>query len=156
MHDQRKLHLDLKPQNIMFNGQQQPVLIDFGLSKHYNDSGEPESSTSNGLGTPGYSPLEQADYKEMKDFQPTLDIYALGATLYKMLTGQTPPTASKVLNHPSLLNDKLLQAGISQKSRDLVLATMQPLKGGRPQTVAEFLTRIQTEPQAEEQIFKGN
>lgn len=156
MHDQRMLHLDLKPQNIMFNGQQQPVLIDFGLSKHYNDSGEPESSTSIGLGTPGYSPLEQADYKEMKDFQPTLDIYALGATLYKMLTGQTPPTASKVLNHPSLLNDKLLQAGISQKSRDLVLATMQPLKGGRPQTVAEFLTRIQTEPQAEEQIFKGN
>ena len=152
MHDQRMLHLDLKPQNIMFNGQQQPVLIDFGLSKHYNESGEPESSTSIGMGTPGYSPLEQADYKEMKDFQPTLDIYALGATLYKMLTGQTPPTASTVLKHPSLLNDKLLQAGISQKCRDLVLAAMQPLKGARPQTVAEFLLRIQTQPQTVEEV----
>lgn len=152
MHSQQMLHLDLKPQNIMFNANQQPVIIDFGLSKHYNVSGEPESSTSIGLGTPGYSPLEQADCQEAKDFQPTLDVYALGATLYKMLTGKTPPTASAVLNSPSLLHDKLLQAGVSQKYRDLVLAAMQPLKGARPQTVEEFLVRIQTQPQTVEQI----
>lgn len=156
MHEQRMLHLDLKPQNIMFNRENQPVIIDFGLSKHYDESGEPESSTSIGLGTPGYAPLEQADYQEVKEFQPTLDIYALGATLYKMLTGQIPPAASTVLNRPSLLNDKLLQAGISQKSRDLVLAAMQPLKGTRPQSVTEFLTRIQTEPKEVEQIIEAN
>lgn len=156
MHSQRMLHLDLKPQNIMFNELKQPVIIDFGLSKHYNESGEPESSTSIGLGTPGYSPLEQTDYQGVKEFQPTLDIYALGATLYKMLTGQTPPTASTVLNHPSLLNDKLLQAGVSQPSRDLVLAAMQPLKGARPQTVNEFLTRLQNQSQTVEEVSDVN
>lgn len=156
MHSQRMLHLDLKPQNIMFNELEQPVIIDFGLSKHYNESGEPESSTSIGLGTPGYSPLEQTDYQGVKEFQPTLDIYALGATLYKMLTGQTPPTASTVLNHPSLLNDKLLQAGASQPIRDLVLAAMQPLKGARPQTVNEFLTRLQNQPQTVEEVSDVN
>ena len=139
MHDQRMLHLDLKPQNVMFDNAKQPVLIDFGLSKHFEESGEPESSTSIGLGTPGYAPIEQVDYTGGAEFQPTLDIYALGATLYKSLTGQTPPTASTVLNRPTLLNDRLSQAGVSEGCRNVVLKAMQPLRNARPQTVKEFL-----------------
>lgn len=97
MHERKVMHLDLKPKNIMLKADGTPVIIDFGLSKQYDDKGEPESSTTIGLGTPGYAPLEQANQTSGRTFQPTLDIYALGATLYKMLTGirhQQPLTFS--------------------------------------------------------------
>ena len=93
MHSRHMLHLDLKPKNVMRRGNEAHTLtlIDFGLSKQYEASGEPESSTTIGLGTPGYAPPEQGDADDGKDFQATLDIYALGATLFKLLTGETPP-----------------------------------------------------------------
>ena len=98
MHSQRMLHLDLKPGNVMLRTDGEAVLIDFGLSKQFNDKDEPESSTTIGGGTPGYAPLEQANYREDSGKLPvTMDIYALGGTLYKMLTGKRPPVASDVL-----------------------------------------------------------
>ena len=99
MHSQRMLHLDLKPGNVMLRTSGEAVLIDFGLSKQFNDKGEPESSTTIGGGTPGYAPLEQANYREDSGgkLPVTMDIYALGGTLYKMLTGKRPPVASDVL-----------------------------------------------------------
>ncbi len=58
MHENKMLHLDLKPKNIMLRADGTLCLIDFGLSKQYEADGEPESSTTIGLGTPGYAPLE--------------------------------------------------------------------------------------------------
>ena len=61
MHEKHHmLHLDLKPGNIMRRSSDGHIfLIDFGLSKHFSDSGMPETSTSIGLGTAGYAPIEQ-------------------------------------------------------------------------------------------------
>ena len=60
MYDQHKmLHLDLKSGNIMRRKDGHIFLIDFGLSKHYSDDGTPDTSTTIGLGTEGYAPLEQ-------------------------------------------------------------------------------------------------
>ena len=76
------------------------VLIDFGLSKQFDDDGNPESSTTIGGGTPGYAPLEQANFHGDTSYglPMTMDIYALGATMFKMLVGHKPPVASDVLN----------------------------------------------------------
>ena len=60
MHSRKMLHLDIKPKNIMRKPDGTIYLIDFGLSKQFTDNGEPESSTSIGLGTPGYAPIEQS------------------------------------------------------------------------------------------------
>ena len=98
MHAHKMLHLDLKPGNVMLRKNGDAVLIDFGLSKQYDENGEPESSTTVGNGTPGYAPLEQANYRDGKAFPVTMDVYALGATLFKMLTGIRPPEASDILN----------------------------------------------------------
>ena len=98
MHKNKMLHLDLKPKNIMVGNNGGIKLIDFGLSKQYNGQGEPESSTSVGSGTPGYAPLEQASYRDGNDFPVTMDVYAMGATMFKMLTGKRPPVASYIIN----------------------------------------------------------
>lgn len=98
MHEHKMLHLDLKPGNVVLDDKGNAVLIDFGLSKQYDENGQPESSTTVGGGTPGYAPLEQANYRDGKDFPVTMDIYALGATMFKMLTGTRAPEASAILN----------------------------------------------------------
>ena len=61
MHRNRMLHLDIKPKNVMIENDGKAILIDFGLAKQYTANGDPESSTSIGMGTPGYAPIEQAN-----------------------------------------------------------------------------------------------
>lgn len=145
MHDCRMLHLDLKPKNVMRRTSDGTLLlIDFGLSKQYDESGEPESSTAVGLGTPGYAPLEQANDHNSRDFSPTLDVYALGATLFKMLTAHTPPKSSDVLNDGLPLH-LLQERGVSQKVIEAVQKAMEPRRKDRVPTVRDFLALLGAE-----------
>lgn len=142
MHAQHMLHLDLKPLNVMRGENGHIVLIDFGLSKCFGADGQPESSTRIGQGTTGYAPIEQHSFKKTDGFMPTLDIYALGATLFKMLTGCVPPEASVVLNE-GLPVDELSSAGVPPAVIALVERAMQPLRRMRHQTVGEFVDEAQ-------------
>lgn len=142
MHAQHMLHLDLKPLNVMRGEDGHIVLIDFGLSKCFGADGQPESSTRIGQGTTGYAPIEQHSFKKADGFMPTLDIYALGATLFKMLTGCVPPEASVVLNE-GLPVDELSSAGVPPAIIALVERAMQPLRRMRHQTVGEFIDEVQ-------------
>lgn len=142
MHAQHMLHLDLKPLNVMRGENGHIVLIDFGLSKCFGADGQPESSTRIGQGTTGYAPIEQHCFKKADGFMPTLDIYALGATLFKMLTGSVPPEASVVLNE-GLPVDELSSAGVPPAVIALVERAMQPLRRMRHQTVSEFVDEAQ-------------
>lgn len=143
MHSHNMLHLDMKPANVMLDGKGNVVLIDFGLSKQYNEDGEPESSTRIGAGTPGYAPIEQTDFKGLKDFPVTMDIYALGATIFKMLTGSPPPDASFILNS-GFPRHELESIGISAPLITLVEQMMAPIKKLRTQTVGEVLARLES------------
>lgn len=136
MHSHNMLHLDLKPKNVMRRSDGTICLIDFGLSKQYESSGEPESSTTIGLGTPGYAPLEQGSSDERKNFAPTLDIYALGASVFKMVTGKTPPRASDIMND-GFPSDELAALGISSATISTIERMMSPRKKDRPQSVEE-------------------
>lgn len=142
MHAQHMLHLDLKPLNVMRGEDGHIVLIDFGLSKCFGADGQPESSTRIGQGTTGYAPIEQHSFNKAGGFMPTLDIYALGATLFKMLTGSVPPEASVVLNE-GLPVDELSSAGVPPAIVALVERAMQPLRRMRHQTVGEFVDEAQ-------------
>ena len=151
MHEEKHmLHLDLKPGNIMRRESDGHIfLIDFGLSKHYSDEGVPETSTSVGLGTPGYAPIEQANSKNARKFRETLDIYALGATFFKLLTGQTPPYADELVSNSNIVKDELSKFGINETLASIVVNAMLPSVNERTQNVAEFLdsfTPKQTKP----------
>lgn len=143
MHSQEMLHMDVKPKNVMLKDGR-CVLIDFGLAKQYDEHGQPESSTGLGAGTPGYAPLEQMNYSGDKEFAPTIDVYALGATLYKMLTSKTPPPASVILND-GFDRSGLETINVSSDTIDIITMAMEPMKEKRIQTIDEFLTLLPNE-----------
>lgn len=151
MHRNRMLHLDIKPKNVMIENDGKAILIDFGLAKQYTANGEPESSTSIGMGTPGYAPIEQANYHQDGTFPVTLDIYAFGATIYKMLTGQTPPHASDLLEDgfPETMFRSL---GLSEHMIGCVKKAMGPTKKSRYQTVDEMVRDIERDDVASGEI----
>lgn len=84
-HTKGIIHRDLKPANILFDHSEQPYLSDFGIAK-ISDS-QTNVTGSAIIGTPAYMSPEQAQGKEIDGRS---DIYALGAILYRMLTGVHP------------------------------------------------------------------
>ena len=137
------LHLDLKPGNIMRRASDGHIfLIDFGLSKHYDANGQPETSTNIGLGTAGYAPIEQGNQAKSGEFRPTIDVYALGATLYKLLTRETPPAASELVSDDELVEDNLREKGVPTNLIKVVTEAMCPNVRKRTQTVRDFKNQL--------------
>jgi len=137
VHSQNRLHLDVKPGNIMIDENDNAVLIDFGASKQYDEEVGENTSTLMGK-TPGYAPLEQMGNDVVK-FLPSTDIYALGATLYKILTGITPPSATLLASGEEL---KPLPSSVSENVRNAVYKAMRTNKMKRPQTMDEFVKML--------------
>ncbi len=155
MHSRKMLHLDIKPRNIMHKSDGGYYLIDFGLSKQFSEGGEPESSTSIGLGTPGYAPIEQASYKQDGSFPATLDVYALGATLFKMLTGKRPPEATYILND-GFPDEDFKALNVSDHTLNVLRKSMAPMKKARYSTVREFLYALDGKGEEEKTIVANS
>lgn len=134
VHAQGLYHLDLKPANIMIDQNGRALLIDFGASKQLSSGESYSVSTSSALAyTPGYAPLEQID-QNIKCFGPWTDIYAFGATLYKLLTNLTPPSPSELISSRSTLNFPM---PVSPRMQQLIAWMMKPAFEERPQSIAD-------------------
>ena len=144
MHEEKHvLHLDLKPGNIMRRKNDGHIfLIDFGLSKHFSNDGQPETSTTIGIGTAGYAPVEQSNQAKNGEFRPTIDVYALGATLYKLLTGQTPPVASDLVSDDELLADSLAKYNVQGAIVGVIEKAMMPSVKKRTQSIRAFIDTL--------------
>ena len=154
MHASHMLHLDMKPSNVMLNDDGDPIIIDFGLSKQYDDNGEPESSTTVGGGTPGYAPIEQASYRDGDGFPVTMDVYALGATLFKMLTGHRPPEADRIMNDGFPYADL---KGVGRSTVAVVAKAMAFRKADRYPSVQKFLEALDARmPESEDLAIEDN
>lgn len=114
IHAHNMTHFDVKPANIMVRvSDGTPVLIDFGLSKQFNEQGHARSTLLMGV-SHGYSPIEQYYEEGITGFSPQTDIYSLGATLYYLLTSRVPPAAPRlagtVIQLPLTVSPKVADA----------------------------------------------
>jgi hypothetical protein len=128
------LHRDIKPANIRIQDDGRPVLVDFGLVKAY----DPLLRTTRGAqaATPGYSPPEQ--YGQGGRTDPRSDIYALGATLYTLLTSETPPESVERLVIDTLRPIDDIRGDVPEPVRYAVKRAMALNPADRFTTVGEF------------------
>lgn len=137
IHKKNIAHLDIKPGNIMLNGNDEIVLIDFGVSKQYDFSTGEQTSVSPVGCSSGYAPLEQYEPDGVKDFSPQTDIYSLGATYFKLLTGITPLKASKITK--DFLQENLKAKGVPTAVISIICKSMEKLKENRFSDVCSFI-----------------
>jgi serine/threonine protein kinase len=140
VHQAGYLHRDIKPDNIFVCKDGRVVLVDFTVAEKYVAGEEVEMEP---ILTPGYSPLEQ--YATRARFGPPLDIYALGATLYHLLTGQVPPPAPDRLIGMDLLPPHQLNPKVSRSVSEAVMKAMAIRVEERPQTVRAFIEILRGE-----------
>ena len=136
IHKKNIAHLDIKSSNIMLNGNDEIVLIDFGVSKQYDLTGGQTSVSPVGRSS-GYAPLEQYDPNGVKDFSPQTDIYSLGATYFKLLTGITPLKASEITK--GFLQENLKAKGVPTAVISIICKSMEKLKENRFSDVSSFI-----------------
>ena len=135
IHQRSINHLDVKPANIMVRkSDSKAILIDFGLSKQYDAQGGQTSTTPVGM-SHGYAPMEQYKQGGVSTFSPQTDIYSLGATLYKLVTGNTPPQAMDILDEGL----PQLPSHLSQSVVEVIKKSMQARKLDRYNNIEEFL-----------------
>ena len=140
-HKQSIWHLDIKPENIMVDRYGHTYLIDFGASKHIEQNSTLTTSLALAY-TRGYCPPELADLsygsmdglvQALKDIGPWTDFYALGATMYNLLTDNIPPSSNRLYKDGR--NAFMFPSNVSSSTRDLIVWMMKPNQEERPQTV---------------------
>lgn len=139
VHEAGIWHLDLKPANIMVDKFGNVKLIDFGASKQLNaQKGGATTSTAISY-TNGYAPREQMEQNYDK-FGPWTDIYALGATLYNLLTNKRPPLPTDIDDDVTADKHEALPfpSSTSIEMKHLVLQMMQTNRLQRPQRTEDI------------------
>jgi hypothetical protein len=147
LHAANLLHRDIKPENIMvcpagegglLSGlAPRVVLLDFGSVREFS-GGRTRQMTS--VLTPGYAPLEQ--YGQRARYGRFTDIYALGATLYHLLSGQAPPQATDRAAGYQLLPPEQINPNVSHLVSDAVMWAMEMRVDERPQTVRDWVRAL--------------
>jgi hypothetical protein len=140
VHKAGYLHRDIKPENIIVCGDGRVVLVDFGAARAYM-AGKTGRMTV--ILTPGFAPLEQ--YAEQAKRGAYTDIYALGATLYYLLTGQVPVSAADRFSGVELKSVREINGRVSRQVEEAVMKAMAMRVEERPQSVEEFV-RLLTSP----------
>ena len=146
------LHRDIKPANIKLTPAGAIKLVDFGLVKLLTLDDESTITVLQGRGSVQYTPLEQYG-GESGHTDVRSDIYATGATLYHLLTGQPPVDAKQRFLKPDvLITPRALNPNISPHVERAILHAMAMHPDNRPSSIAalraELLGRIEDTPSA--------
>jgi serine/threonine protein kinase len=134
LHKEGVFHRDIAPDNILIGEDGVPVLLDFGAARRVIEGGDQKALTS--IMKPHFAPLEQyADQSAMRQGSWT-DLYALGGTIYFLLTGAEPvPAASRALHDDQPRLNSLGLEGCSAHFLDSIDWMLEIRPAQRPQSV---------------------
>lgn len=142
------IHRDIKPDNIFIRKDGSPFLLDFGAARQALFNKEVKLTI---IGTPGYAPPEQ--FSEEGHQGPWTDIYAMGAVLFRIISGKRPPQAvnrtEALLNHKPDPLGSAVDTGKNRYSLRLLQGIDKALdlrKDNRPQDLDEWKTALFGEP----------
>ena len=135
IHSQNIWHLDIKPDNILLDNKGNVILIDFGASKHIEQNGTLTTSSSLAM-TPGFAAPEQMQ-GDISKFGPWTDFYALGGTLYNIVTNHLPPSFDDIISEGS--DAFHFASSISEEFQYIISWFMQPNRRNRPQSILEVI-----------------
>lgn len=138
VHAQGLIHRDISPANIMVMKDGTVKLLDFGAAR--NVGGTDEKSLSILL-KPGYAPEEQ--YRTKGNQGPWTDVYALSATLYKLVTGTTPDDAMNRIFQDETVKPSSINGEITAAQDSVILKGMAVQQENRYQSVAELQNACQ-------------
>ncbi|XME04131.1 protein kinase domain-containing protein [Lachnospiraceae bacterium C1.1] len=127
------IHRDISPDNLMLMPDGSMKLLDFGAARSFEGEGEKSLSV---MLKPGYAPEEQ--YRSHGKQGPWSDVYALGGTIYKAITGVTPPESMERLRKDELLSPKSCGISLSESEEKAILKAMAVLAENRYQSMEEF------------------
>ena len=130
IHEAGLLHMDIKPANIMIDQKGKCTLIDFGASKQPSVSDGATTSSAMAY-TPGFAPTEQIGGSSDR-WGPWTDFYALGATLYNLLTNKNPANLDIEVDGADAFK---FPPNVSDSMRSLIQWLMTPKRTERPQNV---------------------
>lgn len=133
IHQHGLLHMDIKPANIMIDQSGKCTLIDFGASKQ-SAASDGATTSSTMAYTPGYAPVEQIGGSSDR-WGPWTDFYALGATLYNLLTNENPGNLDIEEDGEAAFK---FPPAVSSSTRLLIQWLMSPKRTKRPQNVREI------------------
>lgn len=143
VHEAGFIHRDIKPDNIYLRENGTPVLLDFGSARQAIGVA---TRTLTALVTPGYAPFEQYDTSKSgeKKQGPWTDIYSLGATLYRCVTGSGPPDAmgrvTAVMSGTDILKpaSEVARGDFSPAFLSAIDWALEFLPENRPQSIDEW------------------
>lgn len=139
VHQNKLLHRDIKPQNIILHSRtQEVVLIDFGIAREFTPG---STQTHTGMVSDGYAPIEQ--YLSQAPRTPATDVYGLAATLYTLLTAKVPIAAS-LRDRVPMPAPRDLQPQLSVAVNQAVMRGMAVEARFRPSAIAEWLSLLPT------------
>jgi tetratricopeptide (TPR) repeat protein len=142
LHRQNVVHRDVKPANIKITSKGEVYLVDLGLA--WAKERQQETSTEEDVSPSGFAPPEQYGPGSI---DARSDVYSAGATLYALLTGQTPPDALElVAGQAQLPPPRQLNPKVSAQVEKAILQAMELAAADRFQTAAEFRAAL-PEPQ---------
>lgn len=133
IHSQGLIHRDISPDNIMVQHNSKLKLMDFGAARDYTESGNKSLTV---ILKPGYAPPEQ--YQTHGVQGPWTDIYALCATIYKCLTGITPPDAIARVMDDKFKEPDQLDGKLSPDIKKILWKGMNIFPEERYQDIVEF------------------
>lgn len=125
IHHHGLVHRDVKPANIRVTPDSHIFLVDFGLVKVFDPASPKTATAVRGLGTPQYAPPEQYD-AELGHTEPRSDLYALGATMYHLLTDEPPATVTRRVSNPGAFRTlREIKPAISPEVERVILRAME-------------------------------